>query len=89
MLAAPQAFYGQFATHNAHTVATILERARAGRSADFEFQRLHGMGEELYDEVIGAHAARRAASTRRSAATKTCCPISCAGCSRTAPTPRS
>ncbi len=51
MLAAPDAFYSQFATHNAHTVATILERAPPG--ADFEFQRLHGMGEELYGEVIG------------------------------------
>jgi RHH-type proline utilization regulon transcriptional repressor/proline dehydrogenase/delta 1-pyrroline-5-carboxylate dehydrogenase len=50
LLAAPDAFYSQFATHNAHTVATILERSPRG--ADFEFQRLHGMGEELYGEVI-------------------------------------
>jgi len=58
MLAAPQAFYCQFATHNAHTVATILERARAdGRlRSDFEFQRLHGMGDALYEEVLAAHA---------------------------------
>ena len=49
MLAAPEAFYGQFATHNAHTVATILERAKPGQA--FEFQRLHGMGDELYAEV--------------------------------------
>jgi RHH-type proline utilization regulon transcriptional repressor/proline dehydrogenase/delta 1-pyrroline-5-carboxylate dehydrogenase len=58
MLSAPHAFYCQFATHNAHTVATILERANrslgAGGStiAGFEFQRLHGMGVELYDEVL-------------------------------------
>ncbi|MEO8102694.1 MAG: bifunctional proline dehydrogenase/L-glutamate gamma-semialdehyde dehydrogenase PutA [Betaproteobacteria bacterium] len=50
MLAQPQAFYCQFATHNAHTVATILERA--GGDARFEFQRLHGMGMELYEAVL-------------------------------------
>ena len=38
--------YPQFATHNALTVATILEMA--GNSEGFEFQRLHGMGESLY-----------------------------------------
>jgi len=41
--------YPQFATHNAHTVASIISMAK-GRA--FEFQRLHGMGEELYDEVV-------------------------------------
>ncbi len=42
----------QFATHNAHTVAYV---ARLGRQLDrnFEFQRLHGMGEELYAQVVG------------------------------------
>jgi RHH-type proline utilization regulon transcriptional repressor/proline dehydrogenase/delta 1-pyrroline-5-carboxylate dehydrogenase len=40
----------QFATHNAHTVAWLLE-VGAGRA--FEFQRLHGMGEELYGELLG------------------------------------
>ena len=50
MLSRPDAFYGQFATHNAHTVATILERA--GSNAQFEFQRLHGMGMELYEAVL-------------------------------------
>jgi RHH-type proline utilization regulon transcriptional repressor/proline dehydrogenase/delta 1-pyrroline-5-carboxylate dehydrogenase len=39
----------QFATHNAHTVAWILE---IGAGKTFEFQRLHGMGEELYDELL-------------------------------------
>ena len=43
-------FYPQFATHNAHTVAAIMELA--GNSKDFEFQRLHGMGEELYDQIV-------------------------------------
>ena len=54
MLAQPEVFYCQFATHNAHTVATILERARASaeHAAGFEFQRLHGMGMELYDAVL-------------------------------------
>ncbi|HEY5721450.1 MAG TPA: L-glutamate gamma-semialdehyde dehydrogenase [Allosphingosinicella sp.] len=39
-----------FATHNALTVATILEWA--GESRDFEFQRLHGMGEGLYETLV-------------------------------------
>ena len=43
--------YAQFATHNAHTVAYIAEQF--GSNAAFEFQRLHGMGEELYEEIIG------------------------------------
>ncbi|MCC7198955.1 MAG: bifunctional proline dehydrogenase/L-glutamate gamma-semialdehyde dehydrogenase PutA [Gammaproteobacteria bacterium] len=43
--------YPQFATHNAHTAASIMQMARtAGR--DFEFQRLHGMGDELYAEIV-------------------------------------
>ncbi len=41
--------YPQFATHNAHSVAAVLEMA-AGRP--FEFQRLHGMGERLHDVVM-------------------------------------
>jgi len=43
--------YPQFATHNAHTVAAILDLV--GENRDFEFQRLHGMGEALYDQLIG------------------------------------
>src|SRR5882762_229353 len=39
----------QFATHNAHSIASILELAPDG--ADFEFQRLHGMGRLLYAEA--------------------------------------
>jgi RHH-type proline utilization regulon transcriptional repressor/proline dehydrogenase/delta 1-pyrroline-5-carboxylate dehydrogenase len=42
--------YPQFATHNALTVATILERA--GDTGGFEFQRLHGMGEALYARLL-------------------------------------
>ena len=41
--------YPQFATHNAQTVAAILEMAGG---IDYEFQRLHGMGERLHDIVI-------------------------------------
>ena len=42
--------YPQFATHNAHTVAAILNMAGTDRDA-FEFQRLHGMGEALHETV--------------------------------------
>jgi RHH-type proline utilization regulon transcriptional repressor/proline dehydrogenase/delta 1-pyrroline-5-carboxylate dehydrogenase len=49
MLAAKN-IYPAFATHNALTVATILEWA--GKSRDFEFQRLHGMGEGLYETLV-------------------------------------
>ena len=52
LLAAQGAIYPQFATHNAQTVATILELAGSG-GGRFEFQRLHGMGEELYAQIVG------------------------------------
>jgi RHH-type proline utilization regulon transcriptional repressor/proline dehydrogenase/delta 1-pyrroline-5-carboxylate dehydrogenase len=42
--------YPQFATHNAHTIAAVHHIAR-GRP--YEYQRLHGMGTDLYAEVIG------------------------------------
>jgi RHH-type proline utilization regulon transcriptional repressor/proline dehydrogenase/delta 1-pyrroline-5-carboxylate dehydrogenase len=51
MLAAPGLFPA-FATHNALTVATVLEWA--GNRRDFEFQRLHGMGEGLYEGLMEA-----------------------------------
>ncbi|MGH8719300.1 MAG: bifunctional proline dehydrogenase/L-glutamate gamma-semialdehyde dehydrogenase PutA, partial [Burkholderiales bacterium] len=41
--------YPQFATHNAHTVAYFIEVAK---DRDFEFQRLHGMGEALYSQIV-------------------------------------
>ena len=50
LLAARDVVYPQFATHNAHTLASILHFADG--TDGFEFQRLHGMGEELYDEVV-------------------------------------
>ncbi|MEJ6399456.1 bifunctional proline dehydrogenase/L-glutamate gamma-semialdehyde dehydrogenase PutA [Yoonia sp. 208BN28-4] len=52
--------YPQFATHNAHTVAAVLDIAHAeGRTAsDYEFQRLHGMGETLHKIVLDAQHTR-------------------------------
>ncbi|MFA6037214.1 MAG: L-glutamate gamma-semialdehyde dehydrogenase [Legionellales bacterium] len=43
-------FYPQLATHNAHTIASVLQMADGNR--DFEFQRLYGMGENLYDTLL-------------------------------------
>jgi RHH-type transcriptional regulator, proline utilization regulon repressor / proline dehydrogenase / delta 1-pyrroline-5-carboxylate dehydrogenase len=51
MLDAGAALFPMFATHNAHTLAAV--RAMAGARTDYEFQRLHGMGEELYGQVVG------------------------------------
>lgn len=52
--------YPQFATHNAHTVAAILEIAKLeGQTpSDYEFQRLHGMGEALHKIVLDAQGTR-------------------------------
>ncbi|MEP3428432.1 MAG: bifunctional proline dehydrogenase/L-glutamate gamma-semialdehyde dehydrogenase PutA [Roseibium sp.] len=50
MLAARDVLYPQFATHNALTVAQIIELA-GGSSEGYEFQRLHGMGESLYKSI--------------------------------------
>jgi RHH-type transcriptional regulator, proline utilization regulon repressor / proline dehydrogenase / delta 1-pyrroline-5-carboxylate dehydrogenase len=49
LLANKKAFYPQFATHNAQTVAFIMELKD---SHEFEFQRLHGMGEALYAQIV-------------------------------------
>ncbi|MCX5514085.1 trifunctional transcriptional regulator/proline dehydrogenase/L-glutamate gamma-semialdehyde dehydrogenase [Kaistia algarum] len=55
LLAAPDAIFPQFATHNAQTLATIMKMAGANFYAgQYEFQCLHGMGEPLYEEVVGA-----------------------------------
>jgi RHH-type transcriptional regulator, proline utilization regulon repressor / proline dehydrogenase / delta 1-pyrroline-5-carboxylate dehydrogenase len=50
ILAHRNAFYPQFATHNAYSVAAVLELM--GEDRDFEFQCLHGMGRTLYDEIV-------------------------------------
>ncbi len=44
--------YPQFATHNAHTVAAVAEMAELNPGRAFEFQRLHGMGDALYDNLL-------------------------------------
>ncbi|MGH8297952.1 MAG: bifunctional proline dehydrogenase/L-glutamate gamma-semialdehyde dehydrogenase PutA [Steroidobacteraceae bacterium] len=49
LLAARDCIYPQFATHNALTVSAVV--AMAPPAADYEFQRLHGMGQALYDAV--------------------------------------
>jgi len=55
LLDAGAAVYPMFATHNAHTIATVHQMARVMRGRrDFEFQKLHGMGDDLYAEVIPA-----------------------------------
>jgi RHH-type proline utilization regulon transcriptional repressor/proline dehydrogenase/delta 1-pyrroline-5-carboxylate dehydrogenase len=51
LLDAKDVIYPQFATHNAGTIAAILQMASASASA-FELQRLHGMGEGIYREVL-------------------------------------
>ena len=51
LLDAPDAIYPQFATHNAGTIAAILQMG-AKTGAAFELQRLHGMGEGVYREVL-------------------------------------
>src|SRR6266536_2457447 len=57
MLAAPDVVYPQFATHNAFTLAAIHTLAGDAR---YEFQCLHGMGESIYDHVVGANKLARA-----------------------------
>ncbi|ELY7491164.1 trifunctional transcriptional regulator/proline dehydrogenase/L-glutamate gamma-semialdehyde dehydrogenase [Cronobacter turicensis] len=54
LLAVPNLIYPQFATHNAHTLAAIY--SLAGQNyypGQYEFQCLHGMGEPLYEQVVG------------------------------------
>lgn len=51
LLEAGECLYPMFATHNAHTLAAILEMAGKSQTA-FEFQKLHGMGTALYDALL-------------------------------------
>ena len=54
LLDAPEAVFPQFATHNALTLATV--HAMAGKNfyaGQYEFQCLHGMGEPLYNQIVG------------------------------------
>jgi RHH-type proline utilization regulon transcriptional repressor/proline dehydrogenase/delta 1-pyrroline-5-carboxylate dehydrogenase len=54
LLARRDVIFPQFATHNAQTLATLYHLAGPEyRADDYEFQCLHGMGETLYDQVVG------------------------------------
>ena len=53
LLAAPDAVYPQFATHNAQTLAAVYHMAGPYHAGQYEFQCLHGMGEPLYEQVVG------------------------------------
>ncbi|HRZ60394.1 MAG TPA: trifunctional transcriptional regulator/proline dehydrogenase/L-glutamate gamma-semialdehyde dehydrogenase [Rubrivivax sp.] len=54
LLAVPEVIYPQFATHNAQTLAAIYHLAGNNYYAgQYEFQCLHGMGEPLYEQVVG------------------------------------
>ncbi len=55
LLGAPEAIYPQFATHNAHSLAAIYVMADlpTWQPGQYEFQCLHGMGEPLYEQVVG------------------------------------
>jgi RHH-type proline utilization regulon transcriptional repressor/proline dehydrogenase/delta 1-pyrroline-5-carboxylate dehydrogenase len=54
LLAAPEAIYPQFATHNAHTLTAVYHLAGQNYyPGQYEFQCLHGMGEPLYEQVVG------------------------------------
>ena len=60
LLGARDAVFPQFATHNAQTLSTIYHLGGPDFTVgDYEFQCLHGMGEPLYDEVVGAEKLNR------------------------------
>ncbi|MDD0841871.1 trifunctional transcriptional regulator/proline dehydrogenase/L-glutamate gamma-semialdehyde dehydrogenase [Pseudomonas sp. Gutcm_11s] len=55
LLAVPEAIYPQFATHNAHSLSAIYQIAGQNYyPGQYEFQCLHGMGEPLYEQVVGS-----------------------------------
>lgn len=55
LLSKRDVFYPMFATHNAHSIAAVLDMARDYGAGAFEFQRLHGMGESLHDLIVRDH----------------------------------
>ena len=61
LLAAPEQIYPQFATHNAQSLATIYQMADPDKyyAGQYEFQCLHGMGEPLYEQVVGPKSANK------------------------------
>ncbi|OGT42375.1 MAG: bifunctional proline dehydrogenase/L-glutamate gamma-semialdehyde dehydrogenase [Gammaproteobacteria bacterium RIFCSPHIGHO2_12_FULL_37_34] len=53
LLSQSEQFYSQFGTHNAYSIASVLEIAKITGSQDnYEFQCLHGMGRPLYDQLL-------------------------------------
>ncbi len=94
LLAVPNLIYPQFATHNAHTLAAIYQLAGQNYyPGQYEFQCLHGMGEPLYEQVVGKVADgklnRPCRIYARWAPTRRCWRIWCVVCWRTAPIPLS
>jgi RHH-type proline utilization regulon transcriptional repressor/proline dehydrogenase/delta 1-pyrroline-5-carboxylate dehydrogenase len=91
LLAAPDAVFPQFATHNAYTVAAI--HSMAGDNfylGQYEFQCLHGMGEPLYEEVVGRDKLNRPCRIYAPVGThETLLAYLVRRCWRTAPTARS
>ncbi len=59
MFAHSDVIYPMFGTHNAHTIAAILDIAQA-HDSPYEFQRLFGMGQGLYDAVVGHPSSEKA-----------------------------
>ena len=85
LLARATVLYPQFATHNALTVASVIEDA--GGVEGYEFQRLHGMGEELYDGAARRDAGRRLPDLRAGRRASRPARLSgAAACWKTAPT---
>jgi RHH-type proline utilization regulon transcriptional repressor/proline dehydrogenase/delta 1-pyrroline-5-carboxylate dehydrogenase len=94
LLAVPNLIYPQFATHNAHTLAAIYQLAGQNYyPGQYEFQCLHGMGEPLYEQVVGKVADGKLNRPCRIYApvgpTKRCWHTWCVVCWKTAPTPPS
>ena len=60
MLEASDVIFPQFATHNAYSVARIIEMAKyflpSHKQDQFEFQKLHGMADDLYEKIVGENA---------------------------------
>ena len=73
LLAAKQALFPQFATHNAQTLAAIYQLAGPEFTfGDYEFQCLHGMGEPLYNEIVGADRAGQSSQPNRPSDSRPC-----------------
>jgi RHH-type proline utilization regulon transcriptional repressor/proline dehydrogenase/delta 1-pyrroline-5-carboxylate dehydrogenase len=89
LIAAAPDLYAQFATHNAHSLAAVHEMAGAGRGQDrIPAPARHGRGPlRRRRKAFGPRS--RCGPMPRSAGMRTCCPIWCAACSRTGPTPPS